>query len=298
MKCRKHLFIADLHVGSKFALWPQRFSIPDFGEIPLGINQKILWLYWSDLIKTVKKVGRLDSLVLVGDLIDGKGSKAEGVEQIVTDPLTQARAAVELLKPLREHADKLFLVRGTKYHDQINGRAVEYIGEILGAEKFEDGTYSAWELVLDLGDDHYAHVSHHGGNPYVYRATVAEREGFFMSLSADKFDLPEGRSWSLIVRAHTHFFIHIEHPTLHIVYLPAWKLKDPYMIRKGPGRMIPHIGAVLVLVRSESGREIYERDPLKICKLTYKHPRPSRRTAYKAYSQGSGNEGESAENQP
>lgn len=282
---KKHLFLADTHVGSYWGLWPEGFKVPDWGEVPMGVNQRILWMYWSDLITTVGMLGRLDSVVLVGDLIDGKGKKAEGTEQIVTDPLTQARAAVELLKPLRKICDKLFIIRGTVYHDQTGGRAVEYIGEQLNAERYEDGTYSTWELTLDLGGGHYAHVAHHGGNPYVYRATVAEREGFFMSLSADKFDLPEGKNWNLIVRAHTHFFIHVEHPTLHILYLPAWQLKTPYAIRKGPGRMIPNLGAALVFVKDEEEKEIYERDPVIVRKLTYKHPRPPRHTAYKAYEE-------------
>jgi len=285
---RKHLFLADTHIGSKFGLWPQGFKIPDFGELPLGVNQKILWIYWSDLISTLNMIGKLDSVVLVGDLIDGKGKKSEGVEQLVTDPLTQARAAVELFKPLRKLCDKMFIVRGTVYHDQVGGRATEYIGEQLNAEKNEeDGTHSWWELTLDLGNGHYAHVAHHGGNPYVYRATTAEREGFFMSLSADKFDLPEGKNWNLIVRAHTHFFIHVEHPTLHIVYLPSWQLKTPYLIRKGPGRLIPHIGAVLVFVKDEEEKELYERDPIAVHKIMYRHPRPPRHQAYKAYEEKS-----------
>lgn len=280
----KHLFLADTHVGSKFGLWPQGFKIPDFGELPLGINQKILWVYWSDLISRLSMIGKLDSVVLVGDLIDGKGKRSEGVEQIITDPLTQARAAVELFKPLRKLCDKIFIIRGTIYHDQVGGRATEYIGEQLNAEKNEeDGTHSWWELTLDLGNEHHAHVAHHGGHPYVYRSTVAEREGFFMSISADKFDLPSGKNWNLIVRAHTHFFIHVEHPTLHIVYLPAWQLKTPYMIRKGPGRLIPNIGAALVIVKDEEEKEIYEQDPVMVYKLTYKHPRPPKHRAYKAY---------------
>jgi len=285
---RKYLFIADTHVGSKFALWPPGFSIPDFGEIPLGINQKILWIYWSDLISVVSMLGKLDATILVGDLIDGKGKRSEGTEQIVTDPLTQARAAVELFKPLRKMSDKIFLVRGTVYHDQVGGRAIEYIGEQLGAERFEDGTYSTWDLTLDLHEGkHWAHVAHHGGQPYVYRATTAERTGFFMSLTKDKFGLPEGKNWNLIVRAHTHFFIHVEHPTLHIVYLPAWQLRTPYQIRKDPGRMMPHIGAALVFVKDEEEKEIYERDPVVVYKLTYRHPRPPKVQAYKAYREES-----------
>jgi len=289
---RKHLFLADTHVGSKFGLWPQGFKIPDFGELPLGINQQILWNYWSRLIWEVSMIGKLDSVTLVGDLIEGKGQRSEGTEVIVTDPLTQARAAVELFKPLRKLCDKIFIIRGTVYHDQVGGRATEYIGEQLNAEKNPlDGTRSWWELTLDLGGDHYAHVAHHGGHPYVYRSTVAEREGFFMTISADKFDLPPDKNWNLIVRAHTHFFIHIEHPTLHIVYLPAWQLKTPYMIRKGPGRLIPHIGGALVIVKDEEELEIYERDPVIVKKLTYKHPRPPRLRAYKAYEEEKDAEG-------
>jgi len=272
------LFLSDLHVFSKFAIFPPNFKIPDYGEVPHGVNQKILWKYWLDMLERLKDL-RFDYLILVGDLVEGRNNARDQLctEVISPDPLIQGRAAIELLKPLAEKAEKKYVIRGSVYHDQVGGAATEYIGEMIGAERFEDGTYSTWWLILNPENtDVIIDVCHFTSVPLVYRGTPLEREGFFEALAANKFDHPTPHKPDLIVRGHVHYFEHIEHSTMHIITLPCWQLQTPYQIRRGRGRMIPDIGAVLVQVMEkdeEEKRSPLEQDPIRVYKILYKHPK-------------------------
>lgn len=124
--------LSDPHFGSSRALMPPGFrDSEDKGHTP-NKYQEWLWAYWLDFGQWLDWVCGKDRRVLLlnGDIIEGVH---HGTTELVTnDPVDHAKMAVEVLAPIVEKADAVYLVRGTEVHT----RNAEYaIGYHLGAKK-------------------------------------------------------------------------------------------------------------------------------------------------------------------
>lgn len=240
--------IADLHVGSEVGLCPP-------GLRPGGLNpvQKGLWKLYSGLAKEWR---RPDWLVVLGDAQDGKARRERGFGQWTTSFVSQTDAAAESID-LWNARHKAVLI-GSAYHvDDAGELAEEALGRAVGSEHPGDGwepylAHTGMDLDLQFGDM-AMHLMHHLSytSIYQYRSSGITREMALMRLSEKLIDPRDAMAEDMeaqprrdyLVRAHVHYFWHVEASHQHGFVLPAWQAMTPYIKRRSVSNA-PDVGAV------------------------------------------------------
>jgi hypothetical protein len=105
------LSISDLHCGNIAGLTPDKFNPQSEDNYKAYCYRRQLYEWVS---REVKKLGPIDICVANGDLIDGKGTKSGGVEQIYTSRPKQIEIAIDCLKEIK--AKEYHFTYGTGYH--------------------------------------------------------------------------------------------------------------------------------------------------------------------------------------
>ena len=105
------LSISDTHCGNLTGLTPDRFNPESEDNYKMYCYRRQLYQWFTS---EIKKLGAIDICVANGDLIDGKGTKSGGVEQIYASRPKQIELAVECLKDIK--AKEYHFAYGTGYH--------------------------------------------------------------------------------------------------------------------------------------------------------------------------------------
>ncbi len=245
--------ISDLHCGCQLGLYPDDLEIPlDNGGVYKAskIQKKIYnyWLYfWYDWVPTVTK-GEPYVVVINGDALDGIHHNS--VTQISQNMADQLLIAETVLKPIRERAEKLYLIRGTEAHVGKSAQYEEILAKNLRAEPTKAGKYSRWELWLRLNDNVLIHFAHHIPHTSVshYASTAVSRELMEAFLQAGRW---HNKPPDMIVRSHRHRCVEVRFPSGNTYAIglvtPAWQLVTPYGYRTLPGKLgISEIGGCLI----------------------------------------------------
>lgn len=262
------LVVGDLHCGHEVGLWADRdLPMADGRELPLNSGQAHLLKCWRHLQVLAKEEIKPDIIVVNGDLVDGEQRKSAGTEAVTTIITAQVKAAKKLLEPLTSLAKEVYVTRGTPYHDGARGMIVEGVAEGLGAIGETPGWHS-WS-VLDLEIQGVVVNVQHSISVMsgLYRSTALDREGIWSALAGKERGLPRADA---VVRSHVHIFVHVEHPTKHILTVPAWQLQTEYMRKNSAYRMLPDIGAVVLEIDPAAKKN--GEDPILVRKILYPLP--------------------------
>lgn len=107
----KRVFIgSDFHCGHTVGLTPTKFQGSEDGRSKHFNQRKDLWKWFTSELKGEK----FDLALLNGDLIDGRGDRSGGTEQLTVDREVQAEMAVSVIRTI--NAPKNYLTYGTGYH--------------------------------------------------------------------------------------------------------------------------------------------------------------------------------------
>ncbi len=254
---RSAVVISDLHVGSEAGLWPGEHAIEGGGIYSANKYQQWLHACWRDFIANIKgkPIG-----VINGDIIQGTDRRDGGL--ITSLPNIQASAAKELLRPFFKKCSKVYIIRGTEWHEGKSSQDIEQLAEALGAvPNPSTGQYSWWELYLQMGDQ-VVHFAHHVGCSSVpwYEATVPLRDTLLQLSELWRFYGAGAPNMRMAVRSHRHRFIHVDAPPdIQVVVTPAWQLKTAFAHKKATS-MLPEIGYVTITEGPDGllvGRKIY-----------------------------------------
>jgi len=259
------LLLADMHVGSRWGIFPAHCHGSLDTDIQLNTSQQYLLACWERMVQEVSQHDKI-LLVLVGDIIDGQNLRQEGRFLCEPDPQFQARAARVLLAPLLERATKVYLTRGTPYHTGSAGQDEEFLGEIIGAEKGTDGRCVRGWLLLRIGNV-LLDIAHRQSYSLRYRSTTLERE---LGFALERIGAGQDMIAKLcIVRAHTHIFRLVDDGSNLVISLPSWKLQDEYaQTSVAPNRTLPAwLGAV--------GLHFQGGEISNVIKYLFPHPRPT-----------------------
>ena len=274
MPIKRILCCSDIHPGSISSMLPPNFVASTGQPVEQAYHQAYLWELWKDMILWATRE-KLDGIFINGDVVEGKQPKSRGSELCLPLVLDQEEAAEGILRPLIAKAKcKVYFIKGTFYHDDELGRSVDNVAKNLRATAYEGlgtGKYAKEVLDIDIGDvsvDVSHGISVSGG---LYRAVALDREMLWATLAAKMDQTPNA---DVIIRAHAHYFVHIEHSTRHGVLLPAWQLQTSYMRKNSRYRMIPDIGAVILHIDTDAKKE--KRDPCRVEKKVYPLPKPRR----------------------
>jgi predicted phosphodiesterase len=105
------LSIGDFHCGNRAGLTPTKYNLQSEHSYKEYVYRRNCWDWFSG---EVKALGKIDVCVANGDLIDGKGPKSGGNDQIEQDRTLQIEMAVAALKSVK--ADRYYIAYGTGYH--------------------------------------------------------------------------------------------------------------------------------------------------------------------------------------
>lgn len=103
--------VSDFHCGNIAGLTPPKFNLQSDVSYKAYVYRRGLYEWFMG---EIGKLGPIDICVANGDLIDGKGDKTGGNEQIVTDRNMQVAMAVQALKDIG--AKEYHFTYGTGYH--------------------------------------------------------------------------------------------------------------------------------------------------------------------------------------
>jgi len=200
-KSQKILVISDMHCGHNSGLTPPSWQYKVNPNPPtdlikkrnkFAVLQKEMWDWYAD---TIKKLGKIDSLFVLGDVVDGPESKSGGTELITVDIEEQAEMAVECIQQTK--ADNIIMVYGTPYHSGIVIDTENIIADKVKAKKIGGHEWvDVNGLVFDL-----KHKTGGSSIPYGRQTSIAKSK-LWGDIWHDKQMQPKS---NIILRGHNHF---------------------------------------------------------------------------------------------
>ena len=236
--------LSDTHLGSLFGLAPRSFVSAEHW------HSGLTWLAarFDEYVQATPK--KIDVLILNGDILDGKQRAQWGLEAWSTDPKMQRLAAVEVLQPLLQKSDKIVVIRGTDYHEGPIGEQIEILADDIGAE-VKGSKSSHWHAKLKINGLRIS-VQHGISFAPMNRETPLGTEMRMSALTMDRPDRPD-----VVIRSHTHYFVHIEHSALHGFVTPGFQLMTAYMQKTSQYKGWPDVGGIWFEV-TEDGELVWD----------------------------------------
>jgi hypothetical protein len=242
--------ISDLHVGCQLALCsPRGARVDNGGRYHPNVAQRRVWDIWKGYWKWIDKVRRNEpfGIIINGDLLDGVHHGAS--TQWSHNLSDQVAHAYEILAPIRERADKLWIIRGTPVHGGESGQQEEDLATRLGAERARDGKYSRNDLWLDVAGD-LIQATHHIGttSSAAHETSAVNAEMAALMTECGRF---RQKPPTVIVRSHRHRPCEIRMPSVNN-YITAfvtacWQLPTPFAFKVAGGRnTLPAIGGSII----------------------------------------------------
>jgi len=234
------LVIGDVHIGSRWAPWPEDYVLAKGHKAGLSKAQEYLNECWAHMIADAKK-HRPDVIIFNGDLIDG--GYIRNIDVVSTRNDDQIGAAEMMLAPLVKLARKgVFATWGTGFHTGRGGENESTLcRELLRISHTP-------ELYLDspAGVIHATHHVSSTSHP-MYEATALLRSLLIKELELirayGKNGMPDVRC---IIRSHRHRTMVIESEDNRLVVATApWMLKTEYVWKVAPDSE-PQVGYVWI----------------------------------------------------
>jgi hypothetical protein len=246
--------ISDLHVGAQHGIFPPNFK--DAYGVTYQINggQVKLWEYMNQFIEKLKEF-KINTLIVLGDVIAGKNAKELGTYMIGTDLKMQKDAAIEVLGHICNNVptiQKVIILRGTPYHSSRDMPVEEAVADGLTIKYNVDASYAGEYMYLDLKYNNRKKVlwlAHPATGAVVYPETALGRDiGQFLQAQATG-KLPKV---DMIIRAHKHEFIELHKSSIRYMVLPCWQFYVPYdKAVEWYSKWQPDIGGAILLADEE-----------------------------------------------
>lgn len=248
--------VSDLHCNSTVGLWPPDFVGADGVTKPQNRVQQWLWERWLDFCSQV----RPDDLVVInGEPVQGVHASKD-LQIMTVSEVDQERAAAKVLQPLA--SNRLYMVRGTPWHDSAMGMEAERVAQLVGAVPSPLGESSRFSLWLQH-DEKLFHFTHHIANTVggVYETTAPAREIAMAKLEYLENGQPIP---DVMVRSHRHRYAEASDGMGHHLFVtPGWQLKNEFGWKVNPIRGC-HIGGMFLWVEEQQIRWSVKRYPLML----------------------------------
>lgn len=260
-----------MHVGSKYAVCSDHPTIDEIDEDDksytaewrVSPNQRKLneaWHYCRDKVSQ-----RATALIVNGEPIDGANPKSLGDSVWSTEINDQLSDSQKLLSELPY--DKLYFVRGSGYHTQMQATNYEKtLAKLMQSESYKsimgNKTKADYEANFEVFGKHFNFTHHIGYSGWMqYRPTPMARELVKMHFAHNT----NGFHTDVAIRSHVHYYCRVEFPHTQGFTTPAWKFPDGFMYRRGEPEL-PNLGMVEIIVESNGKIDI---NPI-ICEIEFK----------------------------
>lgn len=191
---KKVLVIGDLHCGSMSGLTPPQWIVSKGRNSFFSKLQEEMWEHY---IETINDFGKVDILVVNGDVIDGKGTRSGSTELLTSDMLEQTDIAIEALSQIK--ANKIFFTYGTPYHTA--SPTGEDFDKIV-ANAFKAPIHDELNLKVDGVLFNIKHKVGSSSSPYNRAATIGKHR-LWDELQSIRH---EDEKASVYLRSHVHYF--------------------------------------------------------------------------------------------
>lgn len=191
---KKVLAIGDLHCGSMVGLTHPNWIVSS------GRNarwHKLQNEMWENYIEMLGAFGDVDAVIINGDVLDGKGTRSGGTEQVTVDMLEQVDMAIAAIEQIK--VKKIYFTYGTPYHTATaSGEDFDQLVSCAFNAPIED------ELNLDV-DGLVFNARHKVGasaNPYNRAASVGKHRLWDALYGIRENDVIA----DIYIRSHIHYF--------------------------------------------------------------------------------------------
>ena len=232
---KKILIIGDMHVGSNVALMPEevqtlKTETENCMTVSASPVQKKILNKWYEMIDTE---GKVDGLVVNGDIVDGYNRRSNGIGNWTTNMDTQLTVARSLIKEI--HYKKLYGTQGSLYHTNENISVDKLVIESLG------GTFG-YDLALKADNIrmHFSHKVGVSGSTWQYRTSPIAKEMVLNELNQMDFE-----KFHIIARNHAHYYVAVQFGRSLGLICPCWKGRDEFVKMIGLS-FNPSIGYVML----------------------------------------------------
>ena len=195
---KKVLVISDLHCGNLVGLTPPGWQIKshqaDQRLSRLASNQRTYWNFYTGQLA---KYAPFDVVIVNGDMIDGKGEKSGGTENITSDRNEQVEMAIFAIRKSRTAKTKVVMTYGTPYH---TGTSEDFESNIAAALDADISGHQYLRIDGVIFD-----VKHKVGSSQVPhgRHTAIAREHLWAQLWNDHSEIPLA---DVLIRSHVHYY--------------------------------------------------------------------------------------------
>ena len=196
---KRILVVADMHSGSRVGLTPPSYQYQlnsdDNDYYKYAVIQDKLWNWYKTKVEQVNTEKQVDIVLGNADLIDGKGSRSGGTEQITTDRNKQAEIATECIRIVGASEGRL--TYGTAYHTGTDEDMEQRVADSLGWKIESHGKYDIEGVKIDM-----RHFVSSSIIPYG-RYTSISREYLWRCIWEDRY---QGSKPDILIRSHVHYF--------------------------------------------------------------------------------------------
>lgn len=233
--------IGDTQIGSMVALMTPKVELAN-GQ-PLLASKAQMWMwdcwrnFWDYAHAYKRKTKKRAIVVHLGDMIQGCGKRHP---DFLEDLAAQMDMATDILKPVREFADKFYVCKGTEYHSGPGAENEKTLAKLgVKADRVE------WAIRTDIGGKLFdcAHVGRAGTRPW----TVG-MANLVSQVLVDYVDKREKRFPDYVLRGHKHVQddTGIKFSHTRGVIVPGWQLPDAYVFNKCGAATRSNLGGILI----------------------------------------------------
>lgn len=209
---KRIVVIADSHCGHRSGLTHPDFQYKEDTRDPVRLKygeiQRVMYGWYVD---TIQSLWPIDTLIVNGDAIDGKGERSGGTEQLDLDRGEQAKMAARVIE--EAGAGKVYVILGTPYHGGRDEDHESSIGQWTKVDKCSNHEWVGSDgVIIDCRHKVSSSVIPHG------RFTGPARAALWNILWAEREMQPKA---NIIVRSHVHYHVYAGTPDRLVMTTPA-----------------------------------------------------------------------------
>lgn len=192
---KRVVVISDLHCGHRVGLTPPKWQSAIKGDKYYKIQMEL----WNEYTKAMKRLGKIDVLMVNGDCIDGRGERSGGTELITVNRQEQVEMAAYVINFC--NANKVVITRGTPYHTGYKEEWEDELARQTNCHKIGDHEfYTINNVVFDVKHNIGGSTIPHG------RFTAIARDRLWNLIWSEYEMQPKA---DILIRSHVHYYLHL-----------------------------------------------------------------------------------------
>lgn len=260
--------VADLHVNSTVGLCTPVVNLDDGGTYHASPSQRWLHSCWLDFCAKVQASPGRKVAIINGD-VGELDTKRRSYQLISPNKATIVSLVLDVLSPLIEVVDQVYITRGTCAHTGKSAWLEEAVASDITNVVRESKAAASWWHIRSVCEGVRLDIAHHaqmGGLPWTEKHAALRLAEKLMWRYAITHGQPPPH---LAIRSHNHRTADsYNNYDTRVLFTPAWCLPTEYNYRAGHENDLADYGGMLVTC--QDGAYTYDEPVLY-------HPAESRR---------------------